>query len=146
MQVCCAGGWVAVGLSVTMGHCQKNKRQERCGSSMQEFGGFSSALAVLASAAGCGLLMGIERERRKGAGPDRALAGVRSFTLASLGGAAAALTAGPVLAVVAYARDRSGDPGVTTEIALFLAYLIGVTCARDQLLAAALAVVVTGLL
>ena len=42
---------------------------------MQEFGGFSSALAVLASAAGCGLLMGIERERRKGAGPDRALAG-----------------------------------------------------------------------
>lgn len=124
---------------------------------MQEFGGFSSALAVLASAAGCGLLMGIERERRKGAGPDRALAGVRSFTLASLGGAAAALTAVPVLVVVgavlvaaltvvAYARDRSGDPGVTTEIALFLAYLIGVTCARDQLLAAALAVVVTGLL
>src|SRR3989344_612193 len=157
MQVCCAGGWVAVGLSVTMGHCQKNKRQERCGSSMQEFGGFSSALAVLASAAGCGLLMGIERERRKGAGPDRALAGVRSFTLASLGGAAAALTAVPVLVVVgavlvaaltvvAYARDRSGDPGVTTEIALFLAYLIGVTCARDQLLAAALAVVGTGLL
>src|SRR3990167_997901 len=157
MQVCCAGGWVAVGLSVTMGHCQKNKRQERCGSSMQEFGGFSSALAVLASAAGCGLLMGIERERRKGAGPDRALAGVRSFTLASLGGAAAALTAVPALVVVgavlvaaltvvAYARDRSGDPGVTTEIALFLAYLIGVTCARDQLLAAALAVVVTGLL
>jgi len=35
---------------------------------------------------------------------------------------------------------------VTTEIALLLAYLIGVTCARDQLLAAALAVVVTGLL
>lgn len=117
---------------------------------MQEFGGFSSALAVLASAAGCGLLMGIERERRKGAGPDRALAGVRSFTLASLAGAAAALTAVSALvaalAVVAYARDRSGDPGVTTEIALLLAYVIGVTCARDQLLAAALAVVVTGLL
>ena len=110
---------------------------------MQEFGGFSGALAVLASAAGCGLLMGIERERRKGAGPDRALAGVRSFTLASLGGAAAALTAVPALvavgaalvaslAVVAYARDRSGDPGVTTEIPLLLAYVIGVTCTRDQ--------------
>ena len=124
---------------------------------MQEFGGFSSALAVLASAAGCGLLMGIERERRKGTGPHRALAGVRSFTLASLAGAAAALTAVPALvavgaamvaalAVVAYARDRSGDPGVTTEIALLLAYVIGVTCTRDQLLAAALAVVVTGLL
>ncbi len=124
---------------------------------MQEFAGFSRALAVLASAAGCGLLMGIERERRKGTGPDRALAGVRSFTLASLGGAAAALTDMPTLVavgaalvaaltVVAYARDRSGDPGVTTEIALLLAYVIGVTCARDQLLAAALAVVVTGLL
>ena len=124
---------------------------------MQDFEGFSTAMAVLASAAGCGLLMGIERERRKGDGPGRALAGVRSFTLASLSGAAAALAAMPALvvlgaafvaalAVVAYARDRSGDPGVTTEIALLLAYLIGVTCARDQLLAAALAVVVTALL
>ncbi|WP_182119735.1 MgtC/SapB family protein [Acidovorax sp. FHTAMBA] len=124
---------------------------------MAGFEGFSTAAAVLASATGCGLLMGIERERRKGSGPARSLAGVRSFTLASIGGAAAALTAIPALVVVgallvaaltvvAYARDRSGDPGVTTEIALVLAYLIGVTCARDQLLAAALAVVVTGLL
>ena len=115
------------------------------------------ALAVLASAAGCGLLMGIERERRKGGGPHRALAGVRSFTLVSMSGAAAALTGIPALVVVgallvaaltvvAYARDRSGDPGITTEIALLLAYLIGVTCTHDQLLAAALAVVVTGLL
>lgn len=124
---------------------------------MQAFESFSTALAVLASAAGCGLLMGIERERRKGAGPHRALAGVRSFTLASLCGAAAALAAIPslvavgaamvaALGVVAYARDRTDDPGVTTEIALLLAYLIGVTCARDQLLAAALAVVATALL
>lgn len=105
---------------------------------MHEFGSFFTALAVLASAAGCGLLMGIERERRKGEGPDRALAGVRSFALASLGGAAAALTGlsalvavgaalVAALTVVAYARDRSGDPGVTTEIALLLAYVIGVT-------------------
>jgi uncharacterized membrane protein (DUF4010 family) len=124
---------------------------------MQDVADFSTALAVLASAAGCGLLMGIERERRKGEGPYRSLAGVRSFTLVSIAGATAALTADPALVVVgallvaaltvvAYARDRSGDPGVTTEIALLLAYLIGVTCVRDQLLAAALAVVVTGLL
>ncbi|WP_087747731.1 MULTISPECIES: MgtC/SapB family protein [unclassified Acidovorax] len=124
---------------------------------MQHGADFLTALAVLASAAGCGLLMGIERERRKGAGPYRSLAGVRSFTLVSIAGAAAALIAIPalvvvgaalvaVLTVVAYARDRSGDPGVTTEVAFLLAYLIGVTCARDQLLAAALAVVVTGLL
>ncbi|MFZ3125923.1 MAG: MgtC/SapB family protein, partial [Acidovorax sp.] len=124
---------------------------------MQDVADFSTALAMLASAAGCGLLMGIERERRKGAGPYRSLAGVRSFALVSIAGATAALTAVPALVVVgavlvaaltvvAYARDRSGDPGVTTEIALLLAYLIGVICVRDQLLAAALAMVVTGLL
>jgi len=124
---------------------------------MQDLAGFAAALAVLASAAGCGLLIGIERERRKGTGPYRALAGVRSFTLVSIAGATAALTAMPALVVVgagmvaaltvvAYALDRSGDPGVTTEIALLLAYLLGVTCARDPLLAAALAVAVTGLL
>ncbi len=50
------------------------------------------------------------------------------------------------LGVVAYARDRSENPGVATEIALLLAYLIGVLCASDRLLAAALAVMVTGLL
>ena len=124
---------------------------------MQEGGDFSTAMAVLASALGCGRLMGIERERRKGDGPFRALAGVRSFALASLSGAAAALIGSmalvtvvgvfiAALAVTAYARDDSGDPGVTTEIALLLAYLIGVLCARDQLLAAALAVAATGLL
>jgi hypothetical protein len=50
------------------------------------------------------------------------------------------------LGVTAYARDRSGDPGVTTEIALLLAFLIGVLCSHDQMLAAALAVAVTVLL
>ena len=124
---------------------------------MQSSDAFFAALAVLASALGCGLLMGVERERRKGSGPMRALAGVRSFTLVSLAGAAAALTGiaalvavgaamVAALGVAAYVRDRSDDPGVTTEVALLLAYLIGVTCAREQLLAAALAVVATGLL
>ena len=54
---------------------------------MQQMTDFSTAMTVLASAAGCGLLMGIERERRKGDGPDRSLAGVRSFTLVSISGA-----------------------------------------------------------
>ncbi len=119
--------------------------------------GFTPALAVLAGALGSGLLMGIERERRKGSGPHRALAGVRSFTLASLAGAAAALWGGnwlvavgaafvAALGVVSHARDRSSDPGVTTEIALWLAYVIGVVCAHSLPTAAALAVVTTGLL
>ncbi len=124
---------------------------------METSGGLTSAWAALASAFGCGLLMGIERERRKGTGPHRALAGVRSFTLAALAGAATAILAVPALLAVgalfmailgatAYAKDRSGDPGVTTEIALFLAYVIGAMCTQDQLLAAALAVAATGLL
>ena len=124
---------------------------------MQDLPGFYAALAALASALGCGLLMGIERERRKGRGPHRALAGVRSFTLVCLAGAVAALSGSAVLlgvvgafvaalGVVAYVRDRSQDPGVATEIALLLAYLIGVVCASNRLLGAALAVVVTGIL
>lgn len=119
--------------------------------------GLQDTLAVLAGALGSGLLMGIERERRKGQGPTRALAGVRSFTLAALAGATAALLGSELLmavgavfiallGVVAYARDRSDDPGVTTEIALLLAYLIGVLCTRSLPVAAGLAVAVTSLL
>lgn len=117
----------------------------------------AGAAAVLAAALGCGLLVGIERERRKGAGPGRAFAGLRTFALTSVVGAAAALTqltglvvTGAVLvaalALVAYWRDRSEDPGATTEIALLLTYLIGVLCAQSLPLAAALAVGLTGVL
>ena len=113
--------------------------------------------SALAAALGCGLLMGLERERRKGRGPGRSLAGLRSFTLASLTGAACMLLGQVWLAmvgaafiaalgVIAYWRDRSVDPGVTTEIALLLAYLIGALCTWSVPLAAALTVVVTGLL
>lgn len=112
---------------------------------------------ALAAALGCGLLMGLERERRKGEGPGRALAGMRSFTLASLTGAVSMLLGQVWLAivgaafiaalgVVAYWRDRSDDPGVTTEIALLLAYLIGALCTWNIALAAGLTVAVTGLL
>ncbi len=114
-------------------------------------------VAALGAALGCGLLIGIERERRKGTGPGRALAGVRSFALACVAGAACMLLGGlwlslvgaafiAALGVVAYARDRSGDPGVTTEIALLLTFVIGALCTTDLALAAALAVVVTVLL
>jgi uncharacterized membrane protein (DUF4010 family) len=115
------------------------------------------AAATLAAALGCGLLIGIERERRKGEGPGRALAGLRTFALACVTGAAAALTqidglvvVGAVfvaaLTVVAYFRDRSDDPGVTTEVALLLTYLIGVLCAWSLPLAAGLAVGLTAVL
>lgn len=113
--------------------------------------------ARLAAALGCGLLAGTERERRKGQGPDRALAGIRSFSLASVLGCACMLTGGLPLVVVGAAmvaglsvaghwRSRSGDPGVTTEIALLLTYVIGVICVQSLPLAAALAVGMTVLL
>lgn len=38
----------------------------------------------LAVALGAGLLIGIERERRKGSGAEREAAGVRSFTVAAV--------------------------------------------------------------
>lgn len=120
-------------------------------------GNLQEAMAILATALGCGLLIGIERERRKGSGPGRALAGLRSFAITSVTGAVAALTQVPglvvtgalmvaALAVMAYLRDRSDDPGTTTEIALFLTYLIGVLCLWSLPLSAALAVGLTALL
>jgi len=114
-------------------------------------------LTALLVALGCGLLMGVERERRKGSGSTRSLAGIRTFALVSLAGAlaeisginglsllGAALVAG--LALVAHWRDRSDDPGVTTELALFVAYLVGVTAVAEPVLAAATGAVVTILL
>jgi uncharacterized membrane protein (DUF4010 family) len=117
----------------------------------------AAAAATLAAALGCGLLIGVERERRKGEGPGRALAGLRTFALTCVTGAAAALTQitglmvtgaafVAALSVVAYWRDRSDDPGVTTEVALVLTYLIGVLCVWSLPLAAALATGLTALL
>ena len=121
------------------------------------FASLGEAATVLAVALGCGLLIGIERERRKGEGPQRAFAGLRTFSLTCVLGAVAALTgvtglmvAGAALvaalATVAYWRDRSHDPGVTTEVALLLTYLIGVVCAWSLPLAAATAAGLTALL
>ncbi|RYF82870.1 MAG: MgtC/SapB family protein, partial [Comamonadaceae bacterium] len=75
----------------------------------------TSALLGLAVALGVGLIVGIERERRKGDGDRRAAAGLRTFAIAAL-------------AVVSHGKSRSRDPGMTTEIALFATYLLGVLC------------------
>ncbi|HKX95519.1 MAG TPA: MgtC/SapB family protein, partial [Methylibium sp.] len=106
-------------------------------------------LAVgLAVALGAGLLIGIERERRKGRGDDREAAGLRSFAVAAVAGAlaqglpvpglvpvGAALVA--ALTAIAYWKSRSRDPGLTTELALFATYLIGVQAMLWPTLAAA---------
>ncbi len=114
-------------------------------------------LAGFAAAIGGGLLVGIERERRKGTGPHRALAGVRTFALAALAGAAAEALGQPLLVAagglvivalvsIAYWRDRSRDPGITTELALLVTYLLGVMAIQHPAIAAGGFVVVALLL
>jgi len=120
----------------------------------------------LGAALGAGLLIGLERERRKGSGPHREAAGIRSFTLVSLAGALAqalqqpALVAVGGLAVIALASlaywhsmrpgarqpARAQDPGMTTELALLVTYLVGVLAMAKPAVGAAAAVVVTALL
>ncbi|MCW5575864.1 MAG: MgtC/SapB family protein [Burkholderiales bacterium] len=111
----------------------------------------------LAVALGIGLLIGIERERRKGEGPARGIAGIRSFAVASLLGAvsmmlgetlllAVAAAGVAALAAIGYARTLKQDPGLTTEIALLLTLLLGALAMREPPLAAGLAVGVAILL
>ncbi|MBI2746442.1 MAG: MgtC/SapB family protein [Burkholderiales bacterium] len=117
----------------------------------------ADTLTSLALALGLGLVIGIERERSKGRGPTRRFAGIRTFALACLTGAGAqvlgqdwltavagALVAG--LALVSHFKDRSRDPGVTTEIALFLTFLLGLLSVPEPVLASALGVTVAVLL
>ena len=79
----------------------------------------------LGVALGCGLLIGVERERRKGHGVTRAPAGVRTFAVTALAGAFAQaldepllVAAGAVLVLVLSAschwKSTSPDPGMTT--------------------------------
>lgn len=115
-----------------------------------------TAAGHLAVAAGIGLLLGAERERRKGEGPHRSFAGVRTFTLAALlggvawllGGAAVAVLGAVVggLAIAAYSLGDRSDPGITTEVALVLAYALGAVAQEQPALAGSVAVAATILL
>jgi len=122
----------------------------------------SGSWTGLVVALGVGLLVGVERERRKGRGPRREAAGLRSFTLVTVAGALAqslapgalvAVGGAAVAALAALAYWRSvrlaqpdGDPGTTTEIALFVAYLVGVQCALQPVVGAACGALLAGLL
>lgn len=106
---------------------------------------------ALAVAAGIGLLIGAERERRKGSGPTRSPAGIRTFTVVALLVAASMLLdsmlvlvavtlAVTALLAIAYIKQEHDDPGLTTEIALILTLLLGALAVRSTSLAAALGV------
>jgi uncharacterized membrane protein (DUF4010 family) len=111
--------------------------------------GLMVALAV-------GLLIGAERERRKGADKGRDAAGIRTFALAALLGAmahvlgdvifAAAMLGAAALAALSYARSQSDDPGLTTEFALLVTVLLGGLAPEQPSLAGALGVMVAVLL
>jgi uncharacterized membrane protein (DUF4010 family) len=117
----------------------------------------SSFLVGLAVALGIGLLIGADRERRKGEGSSRAAAGLRTFAVAAVAGAVgfdiggevvlAVVTSGvALLAAISYRRTRDDDPGITTEIALILTTLLGAFAMRQPLVAAGLGTLVAGLL
>lgn len=108
-------------------------------------------------ALGIGLLVGVERERQKGAGTQRKAAGVRTFAIAALLGAVVgdmgqpALTAVGaaaviLLAAISYMRTSGIDPGVTTEVALCLTYFLGVLAMSRPQLAGGLGVLLALLL
>ena len=118
---------------------------------------FDPPYASMLVALGIGLLIGAERERRKGVGPGRAAAGIRTFAITSVLGAVSMRLGGELLLSVttaglmgligvAYYRSQSDDPGLTTEIALVLTLALGGLAERDAVTAAALAVMVAILL
>lgn len=108
-------------------------------------------------ALGIGLLVGVERERSKGSGPSRGAAGLRTFALIGLVGGVAGLFGQPLLtavsglfvaaaAVASYRRSRPDDPGLTTEVAMFATFLLGLMTADRPQAAAAAGVVMAVLL
>lgn len=122
---------------------------------------FDSPLAdgarALAVALGIGLLLGAERERRMSRDGRRGFAGLRTFALVALLGGIAARTGGtPIVAVGlaiigaasigAYVTSDREDAGITSEVALVVAFLLGVLSQEDARLASAVAVTVTILL
>jgi len=109
-----------------------------------------------AAALGIGLLIGVERERRKSEGPGRAAAGVRTHALLSLSGAVAAaldpwlvVTATLIagwLAHASYRATRKVDPGLTSEVAFVLVVPLGALALARPGLAVAIGVVAAAIL
>ncbi len=116
----------------------------------QPFFAYGIALAI-------GLLIGAERERRKGIGPTRSAMGIRTFSTASLLGAVSLTLGGSTLLAVmalavagltamAFRLSHEQYPGLTTEVALLLTLLLGGLAMREPALASGLAVILTILL
>ncbi len=104
--------------------------------------------AGLATALGVGLLIGAERESRRTDADAPLVAGVRTFTLISLTGAMTAIIGMPAViagalfvglaAIMSYRADHGSGPGLTTEVAMFATFMLGVLAMTELGLAAAL--------
>jgi len=111
----------------------------------------SQTLLGLCVALGIGLLIGAERERRKDTHKTGIAAGIRTFAVVALLGAVSILLGEYVFVVVtlvvggsallAYRNTRAQEPGLTTELALFLTCLLGGLALRDAALAAGICAV-----
>ena len=117
---------------------------------------FPELLTMFAAALGCGLLIGLERERSKKNAQHHHFAGVRTFGICSLLGAICFLFGTPLAIVGALIvggiglfslkKQTEDDPGATTELAFVMTYFIGALCLWNIPLAAGLSVILTGLL
>jgi uncharacterized membrane protein (DUF4010 family) len=108
----------------------------------------------LSAAVGIGMLIGLERERRKAGGQRRIQAGIRTFTIVSLLGAACATLAADwalpatILALAgllatAHACSSAPDGGITTAAALLLTLALGALAMREPEIAVSIGVIAT---
>jgi len=112
------------------------------------------------AALGLGLLLGLERERKRDA--ELLFGGIRTFALIALLGALgafmerdmaqgwliiAAFIAMSALVIVSYATTAArGELGITTEVTALLAFIVGALCGWEQVGVASVATVVCLLL
>jgi uncharacterized membrane protein (DUF4010 family) len=107
------------------------------------------ALLRLLAALLLGGLIGAERERSAAAAGERDFAGVRTFPLFAMLGAAIALVSGGIgsavivgfagitaLVIASYFRTSTSDPGTTTEVAALATYWVGVMAGAGALVVA----------
>lgn len=113
---------------------------------------FQHLLSIMGAALGCGLLIGLERQRNNNQVKEQSFAGLRSFSICALLGALCFLihlSVGIVgaCAIIAFSIyglfKQKQDIGSTTELAFVMTYFIGALCVYQIPLAAGLAVVLT---
>jgi uncharacterized membrane protein (DUF4010 family) len=122
-----------------------------------EFALESPYLISLLVATGIGLIIGLEREFRKGSDQDH-FAGIRTFALVAIAGCVVAfigqtltpwLVVGALVAFIIlisaayYLRTTVGHPGITTEVSLVITFLLGVMTSLQLYREALAAAVVT---